>query len=76
MNPTTHSGSQAIVITRAGEAFEGHARVEGDWVHVTGRRRIGLGADCEYWDEVVERTWPSREIRVVRWTAQQDRVTA
>jgi hypothetical protein len=65
---TPTSGRPAAVFTRT-NAFSGHARVEGNWIHFVGRRRVGHGVDGVYWSETVERTWPSREVRVIRWQA-------
>jgi hypothetical protein len=67
MKNRTASSGPAVVVTRGGEAFSGRASIDGNWLHFSGRRRIGHGVDGEYWTELVERTWPHREIRVVRW---------
>jgi hypothetical protein len=71
VNSTAASGRPATVFTRTGNAFSGHARVEGDWTHFVGRRRVGYGVDGVYWSSIVERTWSSREVRVIRWLVQE-----
>jgi len=62
-NSTCSSGRLATVITRNWDTFTGSVRIEGGWLHFAGRRRVG----DEYLTDEVERTWPSREVRVIRW---------
>lgn len=60
----------AIIVLRDRRSYEGHASIEGAWVHFEGRRRVLTDGEATY-RPAGERSWPRRVVAEIRWGRDQ-----